>query len=441
MMPIPKKNDRIAVFGLGRSSLAVLRYARQEGIEAFAYDGRPEAETALQAAGLSGVPFFSGEDYRKMPRADFLFRAPALRPDHPVLSFHRARGGVLTDEISLFAALCPAKIFAVTGSDGKSTTATLIYEALRLAGKRAYLGGNIGRSLLPYLSEMRDTDFAVLELSSFQLMTASLSAEGGVITNLSPNHLNWHTDMAEYAAAKARLFESCREMTVRKGLFPEREALRFSIDAFSGREQDAPLHMENGLLYDEETPLFHERDMRLCGRFHLENLLAAAGATRPFVPRSLFSRLAREFRGLPHRLEYLGTYLGHAFYNSSIDTSPLRTLQSLSALKEKGLAFTVLLGGAQKGLSLSPLVEALPSLAASAVLFGESREGLRLALTSHLPLATAEDLKGAVSEALALTEGTKQAIVLSPAFTAFDAFRDYEARGEAFRQIFADLSK
>ncbi len=429
MTLIPKKHDTAAVFGLGRSGCAVLHWLVKAGASAVAYDKNPSAAACLAEEGLSHIPFFSGEDYRRMPKADFLFRSPALRPDHPALLYHAQRGGLITDEISLFCALCPAPILAVTGSDGKSTTATLVARAIELAGHRAFLGGNIGRSLLPYLSEMKREDFAVLELSSFQLIKSDFSLQGGVITNLTPNHLNWHTDMAEYAAAKASLFDKCAYMTAKSGLFPEREALRFSLD------EKTPLHREGDTLYDEGTPLFREGDMRLCGRFHLENFLAAAGVTRGIVPRSVFLPLARSFSGLPHRLEYLGRRMGRDFYNSSIDTSPLRTVASLTALQEAGVSAIVLLGGAEKGLSLSLLADALPKLAAAAVLFGESRERLKSALGGRLPLALADNLEQAVAQACRLADGTKHAVVLSPAFTAFDAFRDYAERGEVFRRI------
>ncbi|MBQ8908468.1 MAG: UDP-N-acetylmuramoyl-L-alanine--D-glutamate ligase [Clostridia bacterium] len=427
-MSVPQKSDSVAVFGLGRSGLALLSHFEREGIRAVAYDSNPSAKAALAAAGLSHIPFYSGEDYRLMPKADILYRSPALRPDHPALADGLRRGALLSDEISLFCALCPATLLAVTGSDGKSTTASLVAEALRLSGKRVFLGGNIGVSLLPYLPDMRAGDFAVLELSSFQLTTATLSAEGGVITNLSENHLNWHKDMVEYAAAKERLFGLCRHMTVKAGVFPQREALRFSLDG------DTPLRLEGKTLYDGDSPLFEEGDMRLRGRFHMENFLAAAGVTRAFVPRRLFLPLARGFSGLPHRLEPVATRQGVAFYNSSIDTSPMRTLATLSALSERGERAVVLLGGADKGLSLAPLAEGLPSLVEGAVLFGQSREALARALRGRLPLALAESLKDAIPLALSLAEGRAEAVVLSPAFTAFDAFRDYAERGEVFKR-------
>ncbi|MBP3436988.1 MAG: UDP-N-acetylmuramoyl-L-alanine--D-glutamate ligase [Clostridia bacterium] len=430
---MPQKNEVAVVVGVGRSGLALLSHLRSRGVITFAYDKSEAGREALLAEGLGEVPLLTGEDYRRLPSADFVFRSPGVRPDHPVIRYLQGKGARLCDEITYFAALCPASIVAVTGSDGKSTTASLIAAAIQMAGKKAFLGGNIGRSLLWDLPLMQRGDYAVLELSSFQLMTADLSAISGVITNLAPNHLNWHTDMAEYKGAKERLFSLASRMTVKDGVFPAYRATRFSLD------KKTELFLQDGVVYDREEPLFHTSEVSLVGRFHLENLMAAAGATRGVVPRELFSALAREFRGLPHRLSFVARRRGIDFYNSSIDTSPERTVATLTALAERGISPVVLLGGAEKGLSFAPLPPALRKMARGAVLFGGAREAIAKALDKGgFPYTLCADMEEAIFKAINMAEGG--AVLLSPACTAFDAFRDYAERGEVFTQIVLRLS-
>jgi UDP-N-acetylmuramoylalanine--D-glutamate ligase len=430
MKPLPQKNDTASVLGLGRSGRALILHLLSLGVQVYAFDDAPAERLGDTPAWLAslGVPLFAGGEGEI--RGDFVFRSPAVRPDTPRLCRAALRGCITWGEAEYFAALCPCPIYGVTGSDGKTTTATMLARLLERDGRRVFLGGNIGRSLLPFLGEIRPTDACVLELSSFQLMDFSGHFHTGVVTNLTPNHLNWHTDFSEYAAAKRRLAEQSERRVLEKGLFPTLSALRFSVDG------EADFTLKNGYVYALGVPLFAAHRLRLVGIHNLKNLLAAAAAASHALTPARLLDFARGFSGVSHRMERVGEKDGVIFVDSSIDTTPSRTAVTLTAL---GGRTRLLLGGRGKRLPLSPLADALRTVE-RAYLFGEMEEELAAYLkkqgVSYLPCGTMEAaLLSAYAEA---REG--DTVLLSPGATAFDAFRDYEERGERFAQTVEELS-
>ncbi len=432
MKKCPGKHDTVSVYGLGRSGMATVEHFVKMGACVYAYDDAPLSALSWQSERLSslGVPLYAGETHEL--RGDFVFRSPVLRPDLARLCRAALRGSVIWGEAEYFAALSEAPVYAVTGSDGKTTTASLLSALLERRVRRVYLGGNIGRSLLPFLSELTPGDAVVLELSSFQLMDFSAPVYRGVLTNLSPNHLNWHRDMDEYAMAKRRLLSCAEQSIVRKGLFPHLPATRFSLDG------DACYTMRDDVLFGHGVPLCRTRDVRIAGRHNLENLLAAVGAAENTVSVSDVLAVARSFSGVAHRLEWVREVGGVQFYNSSIDTTPTRTAVSVCALDTRG-RLLLLLGGRDKGLDLSPMLDAIRKRGARAYLFGEASERLACALGAEgLPYTAAGGMEDAVRLAYADAHGG-DAVLLSPGCTSFDAYRDFEARGECFRRLVRDL--
>ena len=333
----------------------------------------------------------------------------------------------MTGEAEYFTRLSPAPVFAVTGSDGKTTTASYLAALLESTGRRVYLGGNIGRSLLPFLDGITENDLCVLELSSFQLMDFEASVYAGVVTNLSPNHLNWHKDMAEYEAAKKRLLSCASHKVINNAAFPDTEGVRFS------GSEEADYTLRGGVLFGRGVPLCREGDVLLPGRHNIENLLAASAAGEALITPSAVSTVARRFSGAPHRLEPLGERRGVFFYNSSIDTTPSRTAASLAALGGRYKRIFLLLGGRGKGLSFSPLADAVRESGARPYLFGEAREEIARALDREgISYTAASSMETAVRVAFSDAQ-RGDAVLLSPACTSFDAYADFEARGEAFR--------
>lgn len=419
-----------AVLGLGRSGLAVARFLRARGIAVTAYDQSEAARAAAQDLDIPIRPLSLDTEIREQ----VLFRSPGIRPDHPAILAACRRGARLSDEISLLAAHCPCPILAVTGSDGKTTTATLTARALEAGGYRVHLGGNIGRSLLDELSGMHPTHIAVLELSSFQLMTADLHPSVGAVTCLSPNHLNWHTDLAEYYAAKRRLCDLSVSLVLRQGVFPDLSATRVSA------YEEADYCVKDGALSARGEPILPLSEMRLSGLHNAENALTAMALTEHYLPTAVFAPLLRDFSGVRHRMEWVARCRGIDCYDSSIDTSPARTLTTLYAFASRGIRPTLLLGGAEKDLPLAALVEALPSLTSRILLFG-SADRLANALTrARIPFLRFQNLESAVRAALS-DEKDADTLLLSPAFTAFDAYTDYEARGEDFRRIVLEFAE
>ncbi len=422
----------VSVLGLGRSGMAAVEYFVKKGATVYAFDDAQREMLGDRCERLRalGVPLLSSAEEL---RGDLVFRSPAIRPDTPRLCRARLRGATVTGEAEYFAYLCPAPVFAVTGSDGKTTTSSYLAALLASTGRRVYLGGNIGRSLLPFLDEITENDLCVLELSSFQLMDFEASVFAGVVTNLSPNHLNWHKDMTEYAQAKARLLSSATHRVINKAAFPDAEGVRFSADG------EADYTVRGGVLFGRGVPLCRESDVFLPGRHNIENLLAASAAAEGYIAPHAVREVARRFSGAPHRLEPLGERRGVFFYNSSIDTTPSRTAASLAALRGRHKRIFLLLGGRTKGVPLSSLLDAVSESGARPYLFGEARDEIARALDGGgISYTAAASMETAARLAFADAE-RGDAVLLSPACTSFDAYADFEARGEAFRYVVKNI--
>lgn len=415
-----------------------------------------------------GVNFSLGENYLDGlcggdEKNTVIFRTPAIRPDKKEFSDAIGRGAVLSSEMELFLMLTPTVSFGITGSDGKTTTTTLIYKFLSV-DHNAFVGGNIGAPLLPKLDVMAKDDFSVLELSSFQLMNISVSPNVAVITNISPNHLNWHTDMAEYTEAKMRIFskeQGCRRLVINadcKALVsavedktPDIEIFAFSSSKHSFSEVSASTALDvtaaiyindNGVIVLDNgktcVPVLPINIVKLPGKHNLENYMAAIGATYGYVDKDIIINTASEFGGVEHRLEFVREFEGVKYYNSSIDSSPTRTAAALSALKKKPI---IICGGSDKHIPFAPLAESLCKMAKAVVLTGEAGPKIKAALfdcnllaDSGLILIENSSFEGAVKAAKALAKNG-DVVLLSPACASFDAFKNFEERGKAFKNI------
>lgn len=356
-----------------------------------------------------------------------------------------AKGALLTSEMELFFALCKAKTLAVTGSDGKTTTTTLVSLLLKEAGHRVYVGGNIGSPLLPLVNEMTEEDFAVLELSSFQLMTLRQSAEIAAVTNLSPNHLDWHRSMEEYIEAKTNIFvhKENRILVLNADNPPSRplaQQAQGEIRLFSSEkelpsgmyEQEGNICLTDSRSKNEEIP-----SSRPAQPAELYDCLQYGA---DFVPVEALRRVAESFRGVEHRLEFVREYRGIKIYNSSIDSSPSRTAAALSCFGEK---VNVICGGYDKHIPFAPLAEALCQKARTVTLTGATAQAIEQALSecplSDKPVILREpDFTKAVLKALeACRPG--EVLLLSPGCASFDAFPNFMVRGNTFKKLINDL--
>nr|WP_325213212.1 UDP-N-acetylmuramoyl-L-alanine--D-glutamate ligase [uncultured Oscillibacter sp.] len=447
------RDKTVAVIGIGVSNRPLIELLLSRGVAVTACDKKDRAALGALAEELEekGCRLRLGTDYLKNLTEDVIFRTPGMRPDLPELTAAVERGSVLTSEMEVFFEVCPCPIIAVTGSDGKTTTTTIIAELLRAAGKTVRLGGNIGHPLLAETGGMTAGDIAVLELSSFQLMTMTHSPHIAVVTNLSPNHLDVHRDYAEYIAAKENIFTHQIEEDIavfnadnevtRSFMGRERGRLR----AFSRREaveQGAYLAQSGA---GEAIWISNEQGRRevlplpgikLPGIHNVENYMAAIAAVDGLVPDEIIRDFAGNFGGVEHRIELVRELDGVRYYNDSIASSPNRTIAGLNSFPEKVI---LIAGGKDKGISYDNLGPVVNDHVKLLILCGATAGVIRASVEQAenyggLEIADVEDYVQAVSLARGRAEAG-DVVMLSPASTSFDRFANFMERGRVFKEI------
>ncbi len=426
------KGKRIAVLGYGISNRPLVKLLAQAGLEVTVRDKGTLPE-------IPGVRCVSGESYLSNLTEDVVFRTPGLRPDRIPLK----EGAVLTSEMEAFFALCPCPILAVTGSDGKTTTTTLISELLKASGKKVWLGGNIGHPLLSEVDSISPEDAAVLELSSFQLMTIRERAATAVITNIRPNHLDWHTGLEEYAEAKRNIFRGQKpgDLLVLNaddpGSLACRDAAQGRVRLFSRRTPQP-----DGAWFDGENlfflgkPLLKRSEIRLPGLHNVENWMAALCAVGDQAGEETCRRVAAEFTGVEHRLEPVRTLNGVEYINDSIASSPSRTVAGLRALRDRSLV--LIAGGYDKHIPYDELGAVIKENVRVLVLCGATAPKIKaavLAAPGPGPEIIEEGDFAAAVRAAARAAKPGETVLLSPASASFDLFRNFEERGERFKEL------
>ncbi|MBO5682386.1 MAG: UDP-N-acetylmuramoyl-L-alanine--D-glutamate ligase [Clostridia bacterium] len=454
---------RCDVLGLGVSNLPLVDLLASVGANITVYDKKTKEELGECAERLEnmGITLRLGEFPPKELGGEVIFRSPGIRQDLPVITAAKERGAILTSEMELFIALTPAALIGITGSDGKTTTTTLthlfIKKQFERHGGRCFVGGNIGRPLLPECKDMKSDDVAVLELSSFQLITLSTPLPRCAITNITPNHLNWHTDMQEYTEAKCRIFgdESLLILNAENpATFDIARARKENMVLFSSKrhsfeeivakdfssvsaifERDGKVVFSDGAT---ECEILSTANIKLPGIHNLENYMTAIALTYGMVDLDIYDEVAKTFGGVEHRLEWVAECDGVSYYNSSIDSSPTRTEAALSALKGPKV---VICGGRDKNVPFDGLAAALCKYDVKCVvLTGEAADKIYAALcligggTPVIETHIESDFDAAVLKARSLAK-KGDAVLLSPACTSFDRFKHFEERGARFKGI------
>lgn len=437
---------RVAFCGIGRSHMPLMEMFAAHGARVSARDRRGLNQLGENGEKLRalGVELVLGEDYLKDLTEDIIFRTPGMPFHLPELEEARRRGRAVTSEMEVFFALCPCKIYAVTGSDGKTTTTTILSEFLKAQGKTVRLGGNIGRPLLPEIGSIAPGDAAVVELSSFQLISMRQSPHVAVVTNLAPNHLDIHKDMDEYVDAKKNIFlhQSGFSRTVLNadnaitaGFGPQ---VRGDLWQFSRKAPQA-----RGVYCDGESIFVHgERlmgvnEIKLPGWHNVENYMAAIAAAWGDAAPENMRRVAAEFGGVEHRMEFVRELDGVKYYNDSIASSPSRTISGTLAFYKENLV--LICGGYDKHIPYGPLGPAIRGRVKALVLMGDTgpkiEQAVREAQGGGLPeFLHARDMEEAV--ALARSAARPGDVVsLSPASASFDMYPGFEARGRHFKEL------
>lgn len=450
------RGKSIAVIGMGVSNTPLIRTLLRANLKVTVCDKSPRERVEELASEFEslGARLRLGADYlAKIHRNDVIFRTPGVSPNTPELQKALEGGSVLTSEMELFFQLCPCRIIGVTGSDGKTTTTTLISEFLKEAGSNVYLGGNIGRPLLPDVDGMTPDDVAVVELSSFQLMSMDRSPNVAVLTNLSPNHLDYHHTMEEYTEAKLNIF--CHQSPQDRAIFNyDNDITRSLSKAAVGRTmlfsrkqrledgvylRDGAIWLTNNMGSREVLPL---SDIHIPGAHNIENYMAAIAAVDGLVPDKCVRAVARRFTGVEHRIELVRELDGVKYYNDSIGTSPTRTMACLDSFEQK---LILIAGGYDKGVPFTQLGVEIVQQVKALILTGDTSPAIKRAVEeaegyeqSGLKLLETDDLAAAVAAARDLA-GEGDVVVLSPACAAFDRFKNFMERGKVFKQLVNDL--
>ena len=444
----------VAVVGIGVSNTPLLELLLEKGCDVTACDQRSLEQMGELGQRLlaKGCKLKLGKDYLEGLDQDVIFRTPGLMPFDPHLEAAREKGSLITSEMEVFLQICPCKVIAVTGSDGKTTTTTIISELLKAADYRVHLGGNIGHPLLCDTPKMKPEDYAVLELSSFQLHSMTCRPDVAVITNLTPNHLDKHKDFQDYIDAKRAIFENQgpEGRLILNADDPHTAYYQSfapgKVSYFSDQKRvDQGTMLSKGRLCwvsgDKLEPIVDAEEIRIPGEHNVLNYLAAFEAVRGLVSAEICRKTAREFPGVAHRLELVRELHGVKYINDSIGSSPTRTIAGLRALKSKPI---IICGGYDKHIPFAPLGDELCLRAKAVVLTGHTAEKIRRAVlespnyTGDLPMVTEPDFQKAVLTASAMA-GEGDTVLLSPACASFDAFRNFEERGNTFKKIVMEI--
>ncbi len=438
------KNKKIAVLGLGVSNRPLVRLLLEFGCDVTGCDRteREKLEPEVLELERLGCRLSVGEGYLENVEADILFRTPGMHPAHPAIEALRSRGAQVTSEMEAFFEVCPCTIMAVTGSDGKTTTTTLISEMLKAEGKTVWLGGNIGTPLLPLVRQMTADDVAVVELSSFQLMDMRHSPHVAVITNLAPNHLDVHKDMDEYVTAKTNIFNFQTENDIL--VLNSDNALTAAMDGpgetrFFSRQGKGDVSVENGVICCRGQAILPVEDILLPGVHNIENYMAAIAAVEGMVSDETVRQVAKSFGGVEHRIELVRIKDGVRFYNDSIASSPSRTMAGLRSFPEKVL---LIAGGYDKHIPYDVLGPEICRHVKKLYLNGATADQIRAAVEAcpgqQPEIIDCGDFTTAVLTA-AREARTGDVVLMSPASAAFDQFKNFMVRGEYFKKLVKEL--
>ena len=448
---------KVAVIGLGVSNLPLLDYLHEKKAKVTVFDEKNINEIPkdiMDKITEYAFEFSLGKNYlEKLKGFDLIFRSPSCLPTVPELMAEYERGAIVTTEIEMLVEMCPGTVIGITGSDGKTTTTSLIYAILKNAGLNTYVGGNIGKPLFTKLSEMKKDDVIVLELSSFQLMNMKVSPQISVITNITPNHLNIHKDYEEYIEAKKNIFKWQDENgtlilnydnEITKNC--EKEA-KGKVIFFSSKEK-----LENGYIVDDNVikesedkirkHILNTSEVKLRGIHNYQNICAAIAATRQFVPMEKIVETIKEFNSVEHRLEFVREINNTKWYNDSASSSPTRTISGLNAFNEE---IILIAGGYDKNLDYTPLAKPILDKVKTLILMGQTAGKIFESVKQEMEIQ-GKTVKiymcNSLQETIDMARKSAkpgQVVLFSPGSASFDMFKNAYDRGNQFKKLVNEI--
>ena len=444
---------KVAVIGLGVSNLPLLDYLYEKKAQVTVFDERTVDEIPQNIiTKINTYEFkysFGKNCLEKLKGFNIIFRSPSCLPTRKELQEEADRGAIVTTEVEMLMEMCPCKIIGVTGSDGKTTTTSMINAILKKAGYNTFLGGNIGTPLFTKLPEIKPDDIVVLELSSFQLMNMQVSLDIAVITNITPNHLNIHKDYQEYIDAKKNIFKNQDENGILILNYDNditrscaKEA-KGKVIFFSSKEK-----LDNGFIVDEEIikecedkvrkHILNTNEVILSGNHNFQNIATALAATKTLVDTDIAVQAIKEFKPVEHRIEFIREIDGVKWYNDSASSSPTRTLSGINAFKEN---IVLIAGGYDKNLDYEPLAKPVLDKVSKLILIGQTAEKIFDAVKNEadkqnkkIDIYMCDSLEQTIDIAKK-TSKKGDVVLFSPASASFDMFKNFADRGEKFKNL------
>ncbi len=449
---------KVAVIGLGVSNIPLLDYLFDKKAKVTVFDEKEIdkiPKNIMNKLTAYSFDYYLGKDCLKyLKNFVLIFRSPSCLPNRIELQEELDRGAIVTTEIEMLMKMCPCPIIGVTGSEGKTTTTSMIHDILVEGGYNTYLGGNIGTPLFTKLNKMKPEDVVVLELSSFQLMDMQVSPQTAVITNITPNHLNIHTDYAEYIDAKKNIYRYQNEDGVvilnydNKITKKMKKEAKGKVVYFSSKTR-----LDNGYIVEENTVkecenklrkhIVYGDEIKLKGIHNFENICAAVAATKSFVKQETVEKTLKKFKPIEHRLEFVREINKVEWYNDSASSSPTRTIAGLKAFPNKKIV--LIAGGSDKDLDYRPIAKPIMEKVSELILIGETSRKIEMAVEreirkqgKNINIYKCKSLKEAVNKAKVVAQ-PKQIVLFSPASASFDMFKNAYDRGNKFKKMVENL--
>lgn len=426
---------KIAIVGLGVSNLPLLDYFKDIDCEVSIFN---EKKIEFDLSNYN-YKVYEGENcLEKLVGFDIIFRSPSCLPNRKELLEEKARGCYVTSEIEEVIKLSPSKIIGVTGSDGKTTTTTLIDLVLRANGYKTFLGGNIGTPLFTQIEDMKEEDIVVLELSSFQLMGMEVSPSISVITNVTPNHLDKHTDYQEYIDAKKNIYSNSdgilvinKDNDITSKLESNRE-----VRYFSRYNKTNCFYVDNGYICFNGDKVYDTSNLKIRGIHNHENICACMSAIYDMVDMDKSFNAISNFSGVEHRLEFVREINGVKWYNDSVSSSPTRTIAGLNSYNEE---IVLIAGGYDKNLDYSPIGRPILDKVKTLILFGDTKDKIYNAVNNiktneDINIYICSSLLEVVNKAYEIAKNG-QVVLFSPASASFDMFKNFADRGIQFKDL------